>query len=318
MTNLQPPNSKMSYRKIIKEAWQLVSHEKGLIWFGVIPSFFSTLVGICYLIYQFLAFQVSPFFGNKQYDFEQIIDFLFQLIANYPGFFVFFLILAALIGLGFFFLPPLCEGSIIGLTAAHHQQKAVSARDGLSIGLNYFLQLFEYRVVASTFGLAEFFLIFSIGARNFGFTHWLITIMCLLFLVAILFSFLFIYTQNFIVLKNKPLIPAFLESAKLVIHNFEQTFLIWLLIFLISLRVIINIFLVFLIPIFIAFVMNFLIGKLALGLGVVLAILAGLIVLSAAAYLAGILHVFTTATWTLTFLSIKHQKPQKILEQLKI
>lgn len=306
----------MSYRQIIKTAWQFVSHQKGLVWFGVVPSFFSTLVGSCFLVYQFLAFRASPFFGNQSFDFDQIINPLIQIVEKHPSSILLFLVIALLIGLGFFILPPLCEGGIIGLTAATYREQQVSPKDGIAIGTHYFLRLFEYRLFTSTFGLVEFFLIFSIGLRNFGLTTWLIIIFSILFFVAFLLSFLLIYTQNFIVLKNCSLIQAFTESAKLVLRNFEKTFLIWLLILLISVRVIINIFLVFLIPAFVAFVANFLIGTFAFGLGIAIAALVGFLVIAFAAYLAGILHVFTTATWTLTFLSIDHNRPQKILEKI--
>lgn len=293
----------------------MTTTEKGLVWYGIVPAFFSTLVGIAYFIYQVFAFRSSPFFGGRIFEVQKITDWVINFAGTHTQLTIFFVGIAALVGIAYLLLPPLFEGGLIGLVAALHRGKEVKTGDGIGIGVRYFLRMFEHQMVISTFSFAEFFLIFSLGIRNFGLSAWLIFILIFFFIVSLIFGFLFIYTQNFIVLEDHKLISAFGGSAKLAVGNLGKTFLMWLLILLISLRVIINIFLIFLIPVFVAAVMNFFVSTIALWLGVALGIVVSLAALALAAYLAGILHVFTTATWTLAFLSLDYHRAEKLLEK---
>ena len=121
----------MQYSKIIKTAWHFTNHSKGLIWYGIIPSFFSTLVGICYLIYQFFAFRSSPFFGGKAFNFAKISDFIFNFFQDHTKLSIFFLVLAVIVVICHFILPPLCEGGLVGLISAIHRKKEVTPKDGI-------------------------------------------------------------------------------------------------------------------------------------------------------------------------------------------
>ncbi len=306
----------MKSSEVIRIAWHLTNSTKGLLWFGVIPAFFSTLVGIGYLAYQFFAFETSPFFGGKDFDFSRIESLIFDFVGNHSSFVIFGIVTAVVVGILFFLLPPLCEGGIIGLVSAIWKKKEdVRASDGVAIGAHHFLKMFEFQLAVGVFSFAEFLTITSLMVRKLGFSSWLIFLLAFLFVVSFILSFLFIYAQNFIVLENRDLIPAFMGSAKLVVSNLRKTFLMWLLILLISIRVVVNVILIFLIPTFVAFVANFFVSTIAITIGIILAILVGFVVISLAAYLAGVLHIFTTAAWTLTFLNLDHHRAEKLLEK---
>lgn len=306
----------MKCSEVIKTAWSLTNAKKGLIWFGIIPAFFTMLVGLGYFSYQFLAFEISPFFGDKSFDFTKISGLVFDFAGNHHAIVVLSIFAAIIVGLGFFLIPPLCEGGIIGLISAFYKKKdGVEVRDGIVIGTHHYLKMFEYGMVVSTFSFFEFLTIGSLTVRHLGMPMWLIILLGVLFAVSLLFGFLFIYAQNFIVLESRGIIGSFGGSAKLVVSNFGKTFLMWLLMLLISIRVIINVVLVFLIPLFVAFVANFFVSKVVLTFGIILATMAGLVVVSIAAYLGGVLHVFTTAAWTITFLELDHHRAEKLLEK---
>ena len=72
----------MKSSEVIRTAWHLTNSTKGLLWFGVIPAFFSTLVGIGYIAYQFFAFEISPFFGAKNFDFTKIESLALDFAGN--------------------------------------------------------------------------------------------------------------------------------------------------------------------------------------------------------------------------------------------
>ena len=306
----------MKCSDVIRIAWKLTNTKKGLIWYGVVPAFFSMLVGLGYLLYQFFAFETSPFFGDKHFDMTKINALLLDFSANYTTLSILAIILTIIVVLGYFLVPPLCEGGIIGLIAAFYKDKeGVEVRDGIVIGTHHYLRMFEYGMAVSAFSFVEFLTVTSLSVRHLGVPTWLIVLLGVLFVVSFLLGFLFIYAQNFIVLENSSLIGALGGSAKLVVSNFGKTLLMWLLMLLISIRVIINVILVFLIPLFLAFVTNFFVSTIALTLGIILAVIAGFTVISIAAYLGGVLHVFTTAAWTITFLDLDHQRAEKLLEQ---
>jgi len=306
----------MKSSEVIRTAWHLTNSTKGLLWFGVIPAFFSTLVGIGYIAYQFFAFEISPFFGAKHFDFTKIESLALNFAGNHHGLSILIIVIAAIIGILYFLLPPFCEGGIIGLVSAIWKKKEeVRPGDGMAIGAQNFLKMFEFKLAIGAFSFIEFLTIFSMTVRKLGFTPWLLTLLGFLFVASFIMSFLFIYTPNFIVLEKRNLIHSFGGSAKLVVSNLRKTFLMWLLILLISIRVVINVVLVFLIPLLVAFVANFFVSTIALTIGIILAAFVGFLVILLAAYLAGILHVFTVTAWTLTFLELDHNRAEKLLEK---
>ncbi|MFH0776104.1 MAG: hypothetical protein V1936_00625 [Patescibacteria group bacterium] len=306
----------MKCSEVISAAWSLTNAKKGLVWFGVVPTFFTMLVGLGYLSYQFLAFEISPFFGNKHFDFGKISTLTLDFAKDHSTISILLVIIAVLVVIFYFLVPPLCEGGLIGLIAAFHKKKeGVEIRDGIVIGFHHYFKMFEFGMFVSSFSFIEFLTIGSLTVRHLGAPTWVFILLGIIFVVSFLMGFLFIYSQNFIVLENRELMGAFGGSAKLVVSNFGQTLLMWFLMLLISIRVLINVVLIFLIPLFVAFVANFFVSKVALTLGIILAILAGLVVICIAAYLGGVLHVFTTASWTLTFLELDHQRAEKLLEK---
>jgi hypothetical protein len=50
-------------------------------------------------------------------------------------------------------------------------------------------------------------------------------------------------------------------------------------------------------------------------LAIFFGVLAGFGILLLSGYLAGVLHVFTTAAWTFTFLGLDHERAEKLISQ---
>jgi len=306
---------KMQTIKIIRTAWRMVNHTKGLAWYGVLPAIFTTTFGIGYIFYQFLAFESSPFFGNKHFNFSRIAEIVFDFAEIHHFFVVLFFALIVIGTIAYFIFPPFCQSAIIGIVSAIFNKKEVRANDGIAIGVQHFLKMFELQMLVSVFSFFEFLTVGSLTIRKLGTPAWLFILLGFLFFVSFILGFLFVYAQNFVVLKNRDLIPAFMGSAKLVVSNFRKTLSMWFLIFLISIRVVINVILIFFIPALVVFLANFFVSTIALSIGIFLAIVVGIIVLGLAAYLGGVLHVFTTTAWTLTFLTIDHERAERLIEK---
>jgi len=303
----------MQYREVIKEAWNMTHTGRGLLWYGTIPAFFTTITGMIYAIYQYVAFRDSPYFGGK-HIFSSVFDWVQDFAVGHSAIMLFIVIGTIIMFIGFFLIPPFCEAGLIGLISSVHKKKDVHGGDGLAFGFTNFLRMFEYRMVISVFSFVEFFTIFSLAIRNIGPSTTVYILFSILFLISLLFYFLFIYGESFIVLEKRGVIPALTSSARLVVSNLEQTLLMTLLMFLIFLRVILNVFLLFLIPFIVIFVTGFFVSQAALTIGMIVGALISLIVFALAAYLAGTLNVFTTAAWTITFLNLERNRLDALLK----
>ena len=286
---------------------------RGLLWYGTVPAFFGTIAGLVYAIYQYIAFRDSPYFGGKHIA-TQLFGWLHDFVMIHESLTLFMIIGAVIVFIGFFLIPPFCEAGLIGLIAAVYRKKDVQGGDGLTFGFTNFLRMFEYRMVISVFSFVEFFTVFSLAIRNIGPSTTIYILFSVLFFISLLFYFLFIYGESFIVLERSGVVPALTSSAKLVVSNLEHTLLMVLLMFLIFLRVILNVFLLFLIPVLVIFVTGFFVSKAALFIGMIAGGLVGFIVLLLAAYLAGTLNVFTTAAWTITFLNLERNRMDTLLD----
>ncbi len=303
----------MKHREIIKTAWQITRSQKGLLWYGIVPAFFSTVVGTGYIFYQVWAFKTSPFFGGLNFDYSSLVDQIVTFSGEHMTLSIVAVILAIISGLGFLLAPSLCEGGVIGIVSAVARGKEIKSGDGFNIGLANFFRMFEYRLIASTFSFAEFFTIFSVIVRHLGLSSVFFIVFAVIFAISLITYFLFLYSEIFIVLEKKSVINSMLSSARLAFGNLQHTFLMWMLMLLIAARVIINIVLLFLIPMLVVFVTDFFVSQIALTIGVILGSAVGLLVLLLSAYLAGTLHVFITASWTLTFLSLDHKRVENLI-----
>ena len=112
------------------------------------------------------------------------------------------------------------------------------------------------------------------------------------------------FNRFFIVIDKTPAFRSIIASSRLVLYHWQETFLILLLMFLITLRIIFNILLVFIIPALVIIPAGYIATKTLATIGIIFGIILGLIALFFAAYFSGILEVFTSTVWVKTFLSL--------------
>jgi hypothetical protein len=298
----------MNYKEIVAEAWEFTQENKRIaIWYGAIPAFFSTTIGIGYLIYQYYAFLSSKLFQHWSRSFLSLffsnaLDFL-QNHRNFIG----PLLVVLIIGLiGYFFIPVLCQGALIQLIARRYNGQKVRIRQGLSYGLRYFLQLFEYSLFVKTFSMWSVFSTFAMMIRTFGTPVLSIAIPLFIFIVVMgfLMTVFFTYSEFFIVIDGDGVFTSITKSANLVFRHLEETLLLTVLMLIIGIRIIIQILFMLLIPI-VALGMFYLfmhgnMPQLAYVVGGIIAV-SGLVV---ASYLNGLIHLFAVSVWTFTFLKL--------------
>lgn len=299
----------MDYKQVIKEAWALTQQNKNLMWwYAFTPEFFGILIGIFYLTYQVMSFWKSPLIRDYRGDsfVHEVFTAVTGFLADFPSLGITLIVVAAVVILVDLFLPIFCKASLTQLVARIRNGQQVRSLDGISYGFLHFLPLFEYRLVIKTFSLVGIITEAAFVLRNFGpdVFKLLFIPFLLIFGLGLLLLLLFTYSEYFIIIDGKNMISAMGSSARLVIRHWQHTILMLILMLLITVRIFLNIILVLLIPALIMLSTAALAAFALAKVGVVIGILVGVVGLYFAAYLGGILEVFSTAVWVFTFLEI--------------
>ena len=298
----------MDHRKIIGEAWEFTqNNKKMIIWYAFWPSFIGTLYGVFYLIYQFYAFKSSRLLENWPQSFTSVaLRAVYQYMKDNISFVWIFIILALLIVIIYFVLPPICEGAMIQIISRKKHGLEINRFDGFKFGLFSFLPLLEYVTLARTFSLTSLAGNASFVARNLGWDalNTLAPVLIIFAIVMIFLGLLFTYTEYFIVIDDRKVIESITKSCVLVIKHLGETLLLIILMAIISIRIIIQLVFVVLIP-FTIFGLFYLFALASMEtVGIIVGIVMGLVLLYIAAYLGGTIHVFATTVWTYTFLEL--------------
>ncbi|MBU0727710.1 hypothetical protein KKA95_03420 [Patescibacteria group bacterium] len=304
----------MRSRDIVRKAWQITQvHLKKLIWYGVVPAFFSVIVSSVYLAYQYHAFKTSVIFSDQSNaDVIGTARTLWGLVSSYPTLSIVLIVIGIIIFLGYVITPPIFNGTMIN---AIMRIKNYEPIDGsVEIGVRRFFPMFEFSLLTGAFGITTLFTESSFILRWWGENVFFVVLPILLFVVMIgfLISFLFTYAEYYIVLEDKPLMRSIMDSTILVISNLRRTFLIFILIILISARIILNVLLVLLIPMMVVIVAGYFTSVWLSIIGYIVVGVLGLAILCVSSYLLGLFHIFTTAVWVLTFSILAHKENPEI------
>lgn len=304
----------MNYQEIIKKAWRLTLDHRYLVSFGTIASFFSLLIGVIRVRYV-----LSKPVGT--------IHDIWNYISTYsdePMFFfiVFLLVIAIIYGLAFL-TNIIAEGAMISSIAKIEDQDVrLNFGKSLSLAINCFLPLTKYNIVTTFFNIGHFVIyIFLVRYYTIAYFDSDFDVIQSFWPFILFFGFFIgiislglTYGQYNLVIHRDPIFKSIRKSLALVMFHFSETLLITILISLITIRTLINIILVIIVPSVIMSAIGYLSYKLspliAFSLGGTLA----LICLYLAAKLSGALKVLITGVWTLTFLELDKQKAYKILK----
>lgn len=300
----------MKYKEIIQDAWHFTTGNKRVIkWLALPSAILGTIAGIFFFVYQYKSTVTSDLFPENHEE-----SFLFQVFSTYINLFntdstlgitiTAILIFGILLNL---FFPVFTNGAITEFASRSRNGENPSLSNTLSYGLFNFLPLFEYSLVVKTFTITSVIAECLFIMRNFGMGWFEILAipMGLMFLVSLALTLFFTYTDCFIVIDKKKIFTAMKLSTILVIKHWQHTFLILILMAIISLRIILNILIVLLIPMLIIGItaLFFYTAKLY-AIGVVVGGVIGLILLIITSYLNATVDVWAKAVWVFSFLEL--------------
>jgi len=303
----------MTVRDIVRKAWQVTQvHLKKLIWYGAVPAFFSTLVSSVYLAYQYHAFQTSSLFTGKDPDFGETLDVAWRMVSTYPKVSILLLVASAVVFAGYTILPPIFHAALINALVRIKNYEPISG--SFEIGLRRFFPMFEFGIISGSFSIITVFTESSFILRWWGQNVFFFILPILLFIgmVGLVASFLFTYAEFFIVVDNKRVIKSIGESVILVISNLRKTILVFILMLLISARIVLNVILVLLIPMGVVALGGYLASVFISTVGMVLISIFSVAALMVTSYLMGLFNVFSTAVWVYTFVLLAHREKAPI------
>lgn len=312
----------MNYKERIYEAWQFTQNNKKMIlWYGMLPSFMTTVFGICYMIYQVMAFKTSPLFDNASSSFtSQVITTIVNFLKENFSLTGPLIVTGIVLFIIYMLAPVILEASMIQVIARRKNGQDVNLLEGLQYGLLRFLPLFEYSLLMRTFSIISITAEASFIARNLGLGAFqtFLPVIIIIAVVALILHILFTFSEYFIVIDEEGVMSGIVKSCTTVILNLQRTMMLVILMLIISVRILIQLVLVILIPAVVitgfAFFASTSLPEYAIY------ILGGVTVIFIifASYLAAVVYVFATAVWTFTFLDFTSHIPPSAREKGEI
>lgn len=301
----------MTPREIIAEAWTITMNEKRIRGWGFASALCETLRNVEILLYQiyylywyFKGITVG-WLSVEILFFEKMPLWLFIIVTV---FIVILLIIEA-------FVPTLATGAIIGLAAKSHRKEEV--RGGLILALSNFFRILEAH---GLFLLSSFTIVFTIWSfilryspGDSGTKYAIITLLAFLWLFAIVFHFFASFAEEGIVIRKEGIFRSIGRSFKLIVSYLGHIMFLLILLLVISLRILINAVMIFLLPavaIGIGLLLTLVFSKF---LSILIGSIVGLILLVVVSYFLAYLHVFRQTVWTLTYLEFSARKDLDVI-----
>ena len=300
----------MTPREIIAEAWAITTRTPQLRRWAFTSSLLETLLSLKLISYQ-MYFAYEFFFRGGEPGF---FDVELMLLRVWPlwAFLTFVTGFILLVVIEFFF-PHVCLGAIIGLGAKSYRKEEV--KGGLVLGLYNFWSIFAIHEFLTLSGISTIITVSSLIIRYVGgpFRTWSLSMVLFLFLFSMLLKFFFSFAEEAVVTQKISIFAAIGRSFKLIVSHLGHIVFLLLLLFVISLRILINAVMIILIP------------GIIIGLGILLALflppalsytIAGIVgigLVVAAAYLFGYILAFKQTVWTITYLELIKEKDLDII-----
>ncbi len=278
--------------KIIFQAWELIKDDINLKKMYFIPGLLSIVFLTILLIYQSIytyvvifhqkekALEIILWFFHSWYAIEIIILFLIFLII-------------------YIFLYPIFEWALIKYIFEKSQNKDINPWDALSLWIYKFFPLFKFSNLFSEFKFISVFNWYLFIIRMFDWQY--INIISYIFLILLLLSsminIIVIYSKYIIIIENKNVFESLAKSMKLSIITFATTFKLYLLMFILNTRVIIN-FLIFLaFPITVITLISLITSKIFLTITIIILSIVFILFILFLWYLTWTLDIFKNAIW---------------------
>ena len=290
-------------REIIAQSWAITTTSAPLRRWGFFGSLFEILLDVKLLVYQ--VYFVYSYFkgeGGGLFDIEIFLYHAIPPIAFWTLIALFLVLVVVEL-----FVPSLASGAIIGLSAKAHNKEPQTG--GIVLALyNFFpiLALHELFVFSS---LSILITSISIIMRYAGgLAYPLLAVASIIWIISNILRFFSSFTESGIVVEKLGVFESGAKSVKLIFGYMPHVMFLFLLLWVIMIRILINTLIITLVPIMI----------MATGIGLTyiaspatsffIAGIIGFVLTIVAAYFFAYLHVFKQTVWTVMYMELIKEK----------
>lgn len=303
----------MKYSSVIHDAWDLTLARPKLKWFIFVPSFAAVLVFAIKIAWQVYNYSVEFELIETSSTLAGLKDTADFLREN--GLIGWTIALVLLVFLFEYVLNAWIQATLILSIQSHFNKpdKSLSLRQKMIDGLYYFFKLFKLHAITGPFHIITVLLVFSTLFRHFhGTEMFSIFIPFVIFYLIIAFagSLFFAFSPYYIICEGEKVKGSLKKSIELVFLNIETTLGLILIMFLVNLRIVVNVLVILGIPLAIIGVISFFSASKLLTLALILTIGASLFLVGLAAYLTAVVEVFSTGVWERSFKRLREKQEE--------
>lgn len=294
-------------RNILNPTLKLIKEDIRVKRFYFFPWLLSVLFISVLLVYQ-VVYTYSVLLWKEDVTFELILNLFHSAYITQM------LIAAGVFIICYILLVPVFEGWLIKYIDTSITSRA-SRSDSIWHGILRFAPLFEFNNIFNMFKLMSIinWFLFSVRFLGIEYIYLLSVIFFIAFLFSIVINILTAYATYEIVLENKWVFEAIGTSSQLAMVNIKTTIKLYILMFVMNLKVIIN-FAVFLIfPILWGFIIGFLSSQIFITITFIVLWVMFVSLILLLWYIASVLEVFTTSIWYNAYREWKHKLEQTSL-----
>lgn len=300
--------SNLSFQeRIILPALQLIKHDPKVKRFYFVPWLLSIVFLSLLLVYQSIYTYVVILWKKRE-ALEVILNFLHSDYVTEVAISVVVFVVVYLA------VMPIFEAWLIRYIEEKVKWNKVSNSDCLWFGVFRFYPMFEYNNIFSMFKFISLINAFLFAIRFIGLEY--MEYMVIVFIISIIFSIiintLVSYAKYEIVLQNKTVFQAIGTSAKISLLSLKTTLKLYLLMFVVNIRVIIN-FIIFLIfPLLLIWIVGYVTSTVFLTIALIILACLFIAMVLFLGYMTTVLEVFSTAAWYFAY-----KEGREKLEQAK-
>lgn len=288
--------------KIILPAWNIVKDNTSLKKYYLFPWILSIIFLTFLLVYQSIYTYVEIFW-KKDEALVLILNFFHSdYILELGIAWAIFLII-------YFLTLPMFEWWLIHYIQHKDKWEEIRWSEAFWMWIYKFFPIFEYNNIFSQFKFISIInaFLFLIRFVWVDYIKVLTIIFFILLWLSIIVNVLFVYTKYFIVLENQSVFTAIGKSSKLAILNFSDTTKLYLLVFILNIRVIFNFAIFLFFPILISAAIIFISSQIFLYIAVWIISILFIIAIYILWYLTAVLEVFKTSLWYFAYKEWKNK-----------
>lgn len=279
-------------QNIILPSLEFISNDTKVKKFYFLPGLLSIIFLSVLLVYQ-TVYTYTVILWKKEQALEVILSFFHTAYVTEV------LIISAIFIVMYVLVVPIFEGGLIRYIDVQKSGETPSSSDAFWFGIFRFYPVFEFNNIFNMFKFISIVNGYLFWLRFLGIEY--LQSLSVVFFIAFIFSIvintLIAYAKFEIVLENKTVFPAIAISSQIALLNLKTTLKLYLMMFVLNIRVIINFFLFLIFPVIFVTLIGYITSQIFITIAgiILLVIFIGFVIFLG--YMSAVLEILTTSIW---------------------